>query len=133
MKATCAGCGHWGSLDDGLCFLCRDVRARSPQRVEPPRRVTKPRRPQGEGFGSCATCGRQTPHPDYRACALHDRDPDPVVCLCADPVVDGLGECRSCHRKPARMLGVIGREALVATGARVTSPAAVGAGARVAL
>lgn len=47
---------------------------------------------------------------------------DPVVCVCTDPLLDGLGECQTCHRKPERLLGVIGRAALEATGARLTPP-----------
>lgn len=51
------------------------------------------------------------------------RSEDPVVCVCTDPLLDGLGECQACHRKPERLLGVIGRAALEAAGARLTPPA----------
>lgn len=47
-----------------------------------------------------------------------------VVCFCPDPLVDSLGECQSCHRKPAALLGVIGRAALLAAGARVVDEVA---------
>jgi len=70
-------------------------------------------------MSGCIVCGRPPIHGEV--CGYHRCDA--LVCTCEDPLVDGLGECQSCRRKPARLLGVIGREALVAAGARVTSPA----------
>jgi len=68
----------------------------------------------------CYLCGGWTPRHDF-PCMKHDEDRDAIVCTCPIPLVDGLGECQSCHRKPAHLLGVVGRDALVAAGARVVS------------
>lgn len=36
----------------------------------------------------------------------HVSHPAPVLCLCADPILDSIGECQSCHRKPRSELAL---------------------------
>lgn len=60
---------------------------------------------------TCQVCAYADEHgawpPEHRGTLDRLRDwVNPLVCVCPNPDVDGIGMCRSCYRKPAELLRV---------------------------